>query len=282
MTLWYAQFRAEWFKLFARRRTYIGFGAFLALQGMILLLLQHPRAKQQVGELLTDNGLAFEAHYMGLTLAVAIIAFSFTFLGGLYVALVAGDIVAKEVEDGTLRMVLARPVSRERLLGLKLAAAALYTVTLVVFLGVSALALASLYRGGLGRLFVFIPDERLFGFYDTAEGLVRYFTAVSLLAYGTLTIAALAFMFSCFRMKPAAATILTLSVFFIDAVLTNLPYFRDFRSWFMSYHIGCWVRVFHDHPPWPQIGRSLLILAGLMTSFALIGISHFATRDLKS
>lgn len=88
-------------------------------------------------------------------------------------------------------------------------------------------------------------------------------------------------MFSCFKMKPAAATILTLTVFFIDVVLTNLPYFQSLRHWFMSYHIGFWVRTYHDYPPWPQIGTSILVLAGLMTTFSAIGITHFRLRDLK-
>ncbi len=265
-----------------RKRTYIGFGAFLGLQALILLMLQHPRAKGEVSALLGQNGLAFESYYMGLTLAIVIILFSFTFLGGLYVALVAGDIVAKEVEDGTMRMILARPVSRTRLLMLKLAACLIYTIVLVVFLGVSALAFASGYRGGLGQLFIFIEPERLFAFYDTAEGLWRYARSVLCLAYGTLTIACLAFMFSCFKMKPAAATILTLSVFFIDVVLQNLPYFQSLRHYFMSYHIGFWVRTYHEYPPWAAIGRSVLILAGLMVTFVAVGVTNFRLRDLKS
>ncbi|MEM6551526.1 MAG: ABC transporter permease subunit [Planctomycetota bacterium] len=275
------QLQHELYKLFARRRTYIGFGAFLVLQGLILALLQHPKAKGQINSLLTQNGLDFSLHYQGLTLAIVIIAFSFTFLGGLYVALVAGDIVAKEVEEGTMRMVLARPVSRTRLLLIKLAACAIYTLALVTFLGTSALLLAAAYRGGFGHLFIFIPDEDLFAFYATGEGLLRYAGSVLALAFGTLTITCMAFMFSCFKMKPAAATILTLSVFFIDAILTNLPYFRDLRHVFMSYHIGGWVRLYHDHPPWASLARSFLILLTLQTTFTLVGITHFRLRDLK-
>ena len=271
----------ELFKLYARRRTYIGFGAFLLLQAAILAMLQHPRAKAEVGKLLDANGLEFAAHYQGLTLAIVVIAFSFTFLGGLYVALVAGDIVAKEYEEGTLRLVLARPVSRTRLLLTKYAACVIYSVSLVLFLGVTALLFAGIYRGGLGRLFIFIPEEDLFAFYDTGEGLFRYARGVTCLAAATVTITSLAFMFSCFKMKPAAATILTLSLLFIDVVLMNLPYFRSLRHFFGSYHMGFWVRTFHAYPPWPAIAESVLILVGLSATFVTVGIAHFARRDLK-
>ena len=211
-----------------------------------------------------------------------VIAFSFyVSLGGLYVALVAGDIVAKEYEEGTLRLVLARPVSRLRLLLVKFAACVIYSVSLVLFLGVTALVFAGVYRGGLGQLFIFIPEEKLFAFYDTGEGLWRYARGVCCLAGATVTITALAFMFSCFKMKPAAATILTLSLLFIDVVLMNLPYFRSLRSWFASYHMGFWVRTFHTYPPWPAIVESVLVLIGLSITFVVIGVTHFARRDLK-
>ena len=244
-------------------------------------MLQHPRPKAEIARLLGENGLGFAEHYMGLTLAIVIIAFSFTFLGGLYVALVSGDIVAKEVEEGTMRLLLARPISRSRLLMLKLAACLVYTVSLVFFLGVSALALASAYRGGLGELFIVIPDEQLFAFYGTGEGLFRYARGVACLAVGTCVVAALGFMFSCFRVKPAAATILTLSVLFVDLVLTQLPYFKSLRGWFISYHAGFWVRTFLEYPPWPAIARSVAYLFALSASFVAIGVVGFQQRDLK-
>ena len=40
-------------------------------------------------------------------------------IGTLFVALVAGDIVAKEVEDGTLRVLPCQPISRLRVLTVK-------------------------------------------------------------------------------------------------------------------------------------------------------------------
>jgi len=39
-----------------------------------------------------------------------------------------------------------------------------------------------------------------------------------------------AFMFSSFNMKPAAATILALSFLFVNMVMQHLPFFEDYRS----------------------------------------------------
>ncbi len=61
-------------------------------------------------------------------------------LEALFLALVAGDVVSKEVEDGTLRMMLCRPISRTRILTVKVIVSLLYTIVLTFFVGLTALA----------------------------------------------------------------------------------------------------------------------------------------------
>jgi len=272
----------ELWKMFARRRTYIGFGAFMVMQVAVLAAFQLPKAQQAAARPLERLGYTFADYYQGLTLAVLIIVFTFVLLGVIYVTLVAGDIVAKEVEDGTMRLVLSRPISRLRLLLIKWLACCIYTITLVVFLGVSALVMATAYRGGLGNLFVFVPEEKIFSVFDTWTGLLRYTRAVGFLALVTLTFSSLAFMFSCFRMKPAAATILALSVFFVDFLLRNFPYFKDYEWYFVTYHTASWARTFRDPTPWNELAESLLILLALNVTFFIIAAVHFAQRDLKN
>lgn len=272
----------ELLKMFARKRTYIGFGAFMVMQILVLAAFQLPKAQEAAARPLERLGYEFSFYYQGLTLAVLIIVFTFVLLGVIYIALVAGDIVAKEVEEGTMRMLLSRPISRLRLLTIKWLACCIYTFALVIFLGITALTMATLYRGGLGGLFVFVPEERIFSVYGTWDGLVAYWQAMGFLGLVTLTFSSLAFMFSCFKMKPAAATILALSVFFVDFLLRNFPYFKDYEQYFMTYHTASWARTFQDPTPWSALIESLFILAALNLTFFIIGATHFSRRDLKT
>ncbi len=276
------QLHHELVKLFARKRTYIGFGAFVVLQVLILALLQLPKARQAFDKLLSSNGYLPEDYYAGLTLAMLIIEFTIFLMGALYLALVGGDVVAKEIEDGTMRMVLSRPVSRLRLLQVKWLACALYTGVLMIFLGITSLATGLIYQGRLGQLFVYVPHEGLFGVFPTADGLARYAIAVVLLAVVLQIITALSFMFSCFKMKPAAATILTLTVMFTDFVLRNVPFFQSFQKYFITYHTSSWVRIYQDIIPWWTIGESLVYLAALGVTFWVVGAMAFCLRDFKS
>jgi ABC-2 type transport system permease protein len=280
--MFWIQLRSELIKLLARKRTHIGFGVFVGAQVLILCLLQLPKARRAFAHLLESNGYLAQRYYSGLTLAVLIIVFTLVLLGPLYIALVGGDMVAKEVEDGTMRMILSRPISRLRLLAIKWLACALYTFLLMIFLGTTSLLAGTISRGGLGGLFVFVPHEGLFSVFGTAEGLWRYARSVVVIGLVTQTVAAIAFMFSCFNMKPAAATILTLSVTSVDFVLRNIPYFSGFQRYFITYHLGCWVRTYFEIVPWWSIAESLVYLGALSVTCWIIGAMAFCARDFKS
>lgn len=281
MRLFAAQFRGEIFKMFARKRTYIGFAAFLGIELILLFLLRMPRVQASIQRVIEQTGYIAEGYLSGLTLALMILIWSIVLLGSLYLALVSGDLVSKEAEDGTLRMVLCRPVSRFRLIGIKALAAAFYTLVLVIFISFTALATGLIY-GGIGGLFVFAPFERIFALYDFDEGLARYFGAIPLLALSLMTISALGFFFSCLNVKPAAATILTLSLFLVDTILKSIPYFEDIRDWFLTAKMNTWLLIFQPRVPWTEIVEGYAWLIAIQVTLILVGAAIFDRRDFKS
>ena len=231
--------------------------------------------------MIEDSGYGFERYFSGTTLALLIVMWTTFLLGALYLALIAGDVVAKEIEDGTMRMTLCRPISRTRLILLKYLACVVYTFVLVAFIGATALLAGLAYRG-VGGLFAYAPQDKLFELYDTGPGFARYAGALPMLALGLLSITSLGFMFSCFKMKPAAATIITLSLLFLDSIFRNIPYFESLRPWFITARMATWLNIFHQHIPWPQIIEDSTGLLALDATFLLIGLASFHQRDFKS
>ena len=280
--MWAIQFRNELLKLVARKRTYIGFGVFLFVEAIVLGLFALSGTTEAFGLLLTKNGLELADGYTGLTLAGGIVYITVAMLGALYMTLVSGDMVAKEVEDGTMRMILSRPVSRLRVIAIKAAVCVVHTFALVFFIGLTSLLAGALYRGGLGNLVVFAPHEGVFAILPPGEGLRRYLLSLFFIGLTCQTISALGLMFSCFRMRPATATILALSVFSVDFILRTIPYFNAFRGYFLTHHIDCWIHIFEPFVPWGRMAESLLLLAGLTISFWVIGAAGFCSRDLKA
>jgi ABC-2 type transport system permease protein len=278
--MFYLQLRNEIWKLFGKKRTYIGFGAFLLAQALIVLVFRYSNAGHSLNRQLENNGYDPSQFITSLTIATVMLFPIAYVLLPLYTSLVGGDMVAKEAEDGTLRMILSRPISRVRLLVVKWVAGAIFSAALALALGVMGIIFGTAFFKS-GGLFVFVPGE-VFGIFDWGDGLQRYAFAHLLLAVKAVTVTGLAFMFSCFNVKPAAATILSLSFVFVSFVLMQIPFFHDLQPWFLTYHLNLWQSAFMQPVPWWRLGESISILLGFNLTFLVIGCAVFQMRDIKS
>jgi ABC-2 type transport system permease protein len=279
--MFFAQLRNELWKLFGKKRTYIGFGAFILAQAVMMLLFRYTHALRQMERMLADNGYLASEYISALTVALVMLVPQIALLMPLYVALVGGDLVAKEAEDGTLRMILSRPISRLRLLLVKWAAGMIFSAVLVLALGAIALGFARL-TFPWKNMFIFPQPNAPFGLFPPLEGLELYAFSHLFMAVNTVTMLSVAFMFSCFNMKPAAATILALSFLFINFVLQHIPFFEEYQNWFVTHHLECWIWVFQRPMQWPQIFQSVITLVAISVTAFIIGAMGFQVRDIKS
>jgi len=270
----------ELWKLFGKKRTYIGFGAFLLSQNAMLLLFRFTRWQEDMQRMLAGNGYVAAEFVSALTVSVIMLIPQIVLLMPLYASLVGGDLVAKEAEDGTLRMILSRPVSRVRLLLAKWAAGMVFCAVLVIVLGGTALLFARFWFPWKG-MFVFAPGM-VFNVLPAAQGLQLYAWSHVLMTVNAVVILSLAFMFSCFNMKPAAATILALSFLFLSLVLEGIPFFERYQEWFLPYHFRMWLYVFAEPAPWDRIVGSTCVLVAVASTAFLIGVAAFQARDIKS
>lgn len=267
--------------MFGKKRTYIGFGSFLVVQTVILLMFKYTRWEKTAERILAGNGYEASDYISALTAALATLGPQVLMLLPLYLALVGGDLVAKEAEDGTLRMILSRPISRLRLLTVKWLAGIIFSAVLVVALGAMALLFARVAFPWKG-LFVVTPLRSTFGVFPAGEGLRLYTYSILFVVANSVAQMSVAFMFSCFNVKPAAATILALSYLFMNTVLENIPFFESYRNWFITHHFDCWLLVFHSPIPWMEILQSEAILFAMTATVFVIGCTAFQTRDIKS
>ncbi len=282
MSLFFQQWQGELLKLFARRRTYIGFVAFLALEIAILIIFRLKGVERVFERMIARQGMAFEQYYSALTLAFMILGISVVLLGAIYLALVAGDIVAKEGEDGHYRLLLVRPISRSRLLLIKYLTCMGYTFVLIQFITWSAFGLGLALKGWGGGFFVMAPEIGLLSFYDWDFGLQRFALASVFLSCSMMTISSIAFLFSCLPIKPAAATIGALSYFIIDRILKETGFMENYDHLLLTKHIVSWTRLLVEDIPWPIIIRDYTALAAVCLTCLILGIAIFESRDLKS
>jgi len=265
-------------RLSARRRTYLGFWGFLALEVVILLLLSRADSREEFRRLLQENGLEFDRYFSGLTLGVEIVVWTGFMPGALFLAFVSGDTMANEAEEGTLRMVFCRPVSRRRVVVVKYLTCLLYTGALIGFLGVTALALGVATRGW-GGLFVPPSLGHLVAWHG-AGGVARFALGVPLLALGLTTVTSLGFLFSCLGMKPVTAMIGTISLVCLDFLFSSVPYFESVRPWFISARVAAWQLVFTDPIPWSRLTGDYACLLAVDLICVGLALAVFQRRDL--
>ncbi len=280
--MFYHHLKNELWKLFGKKRTYIGFGAFLVAQNAMLLTFRFTHWQREVERTLAGNGYLAQEYISALTVSLVMLIPQIVLLMPLYTALVGGDLVAKEAEDGTLRMILSRPISRMRLLFVKWLAGVVFAAVLVLALGATALLFARLWFPWKGMFVLSLWPERIFSVLPAGEGLRLYIASHLLMTLNATVVLGLAFMFSCFNMKPAAATILALSFMFINLVMEHIPFFEQYQEWFLPYHMRMWLVTYSAPIPWARVIGSVAILMAFNLTTFLVGTAAFQARDIKS
>ena len=274
----------ELFRLFARRRTYIGFGVFLAVEMLFYWLWTRERSQEGMERFIERIAGGFVEYFSALTLGFLIVTFTMLLLGVVFVSLISGDILAKETEDGNLRLLLVRPVSRFRLLLVKFLSCQIYTTVLFLFVGVSAFLVGVLERGWGGGMLVWTPDLPRVSLFEWNEGLWRYFFSIFAFSLIYLPVIGMAFMLGCFKIKPAAATILTVAICVADRVLSSipLPAFDPYREYFITSRMSAWLLLLHQEIPWARFAEAAVWLVGFGLTGFLVGWIAFERRDVKS
>ena len=131
-------------------------------------------------------------------------------------------------------------------------------------------------------MFISFPPILPFGVLSATEGSKFYALSHVLLAVNASVILGIAFMFSCFNMKPAAATILSLTVLFVSFVMEQIPFFQDYKEWLLTYHFHSWLFLFGKPIGWSRILGSLCVLIAFNLTAFLVGTAAFQARDIKS
>ena len=268
-------------KMLARKRTFLGFGAFFALEVAIFGVLHLDGVENTFRRLIQGQGEAFEKYFSALTLGF-IVLILITLLSAIFLTLVGGDVVAKESEDGNLRLILARPVSRLRLLTVKYLSCLAYTFVLMQFTVWTVLGLGILLRGWGGGLIVFVPEANMPVLFDAEEGLQRYALGGLALSFSMMAVTTMSFFLSCFRIKPAAATISALAYLFMDSLLREGHFMDNHKQWLITHYMTTWRMLFMESIPWVLVLRNYTVLSGLSLTLFVLGALVFESRDVKS
>ncbi|NLB94556.1 MAG: ABC transporter permease subunit [Armatimonadetes bacterium] len=270
--------RVEILKLSRRPRTYLGYAGILLLLVPMLLGLLYGQPDRHL-----RHEIGPEFHVVGtfvnaLFMARRMMEPCLWFFLPLFIAMVAGDLVAGEAAEGTLRALLVRPVRRVPVLLAKFTVAVLHATALTYFLGLSALGLGALFFGW-GDLILIEHGIYVLG---SGEALARLAAAYTAAIPGMVVVAALALFLSVLVDNSNGAIIATMMLLFVSFTLGGLPYFEAIQPYLFTTHMGVWSSLFEDPIPWSEIARSMAWLAAYCIAFVGAAALVFSRKDILS
>lgn len=274
--------RYELLKTYRKLRTYIGFGLIavlipLAYWGMSFagddMINGMTRGLQQ-------NFLFVGSLFNGWFVANMVMNALFVHVPFL-ILLVAGDIFAGEATSGTYRILLTRPPSRSRIFAVKAASAAVYTFSLVFFLGMLSVGLGLAWFGH-GDMFIIRED----GIAVLAAGELwwRFLLAYALAGYAMTVVAALGMLFSTFVENAIGPIVGSFAIIILFFVLGNLPFefFENLKPWLFTTYTDVWRMAFDNDIDPGAVGRDLLALTAYLAAFFSVAWIIFRRKDILS
>ena len=274
----------ELFKTFSRWRTYISFGVIA-----LIVILAEVVMKVSAGEIVSRMMRSFQKDFLifGNILngwfVTAFIMNSLHIQIPFLITLVAGDIVSSEATSGTVRLLLIRPPSREKILTAKYLAALLYTTGLVIFLGLMCVSLG-LALFGSGDLILHHYGKFDIVFIPEAEMPLRMTLAFSGAIWSMTVVASLAFLLSTLAENSIGPIIGTMAVVIVFLFLGNFPldFFRSLKPYLFTTYMNLWQRFLDVPVPWQEIVQSAIILGLHNVGLFAIASIIYQRKDIKS
>lgn len=272
--------RTEIFKIAAKPRSYIGFAAIFAIVVIIQIALYADGQAyldfliQSLSQSFEIEGMDFNGNLVGFIILQTLIIQM-----PLLVALVSGDAISGEIQGGTIRSLLTKPVSRSRIVWAKFIAAELYTLLLILWLGILAWIVSLLFFGP-GDLVVLKSDSLVI--VRNADTVWRFLSAFGVAFLSLSVVVALSFLLSAFAENSIAPIIITMSVILLFTIIGtfDIPVFNQIKPFLFTTHMIVW-RNFFDRPlPVDQIVQSTGIMALHIVVFLGATLVYFNKKDI--
>jgi ABC-2 type transport system permease protein len=244
-------YRWELRKLISQKRTYLGLGLGIVLP-LIFVVSQLIRGQ---GSHPGDSIFASEVFRTGLATPVLMLTFEAAVFLPLIAALVAGDIVATEDSNGTLKTILTRSVDRGQVFAAKVLAAITYA-TIAVFLSAAVATIAGVASWGFHSVRTFSGT-----LVSAQEALLLVFAANLCFLIPLLTVACIGVLLSTVTRNSAAAVVGTLGVTLVLAIVSQIPGLGGLSPYLLTTQYFAWHGLLRTPTDWAPVWHSLWVCA---------------------
>jgi ABC-2 type transport system permease protein len=212
----------------------------------------------------------------GINFALFALVVSSSFLLVVVFALFFGDTIASEASWGSLRYLLAIPVPRARLLGVKLVVALSYAALAMTLLVGTALVAGGL-RYGWSPLRSTIADEIAQG-----AALGRLAAVAAYIGVTLLTVAALAFLLSVSTDAPLGAVGGAVVLQILSSILDQIEALGSLRNFLPTHYADAWIGLLSTPVQLDSVVRGLISALVYAVLFFGLAFWRFTRKDILS
>jgi ABC-2 type transport system permease protein len=262
-------------KMLRSRRTWVTIAVIDLLPSLVAVLLALTDLGPRPG-----TGPAFLSAVLadGALFPLAAIAIILPLFLPAAVAVTAGDTIAGEAQQGTLRYVLIRPVGRTRLLVAKLVSVMGFVLLTLLVVAATSYVLGVLL---LGHATAAGPTTTLSGTQLTTPQLLeRTGLALAYALLSMLGVAAVALFLSTMVRSPLAAAMGTLALLIGSSLLLTLDAAHGLRPYLVTRYWLSFIDLFRDPILWHDVLHGVLLQAGYVVVLLGAAWANFVTKDI--
>jgi ABC-2 type transport system permease protein len=256
-------------KLVSQKRTYLG----LAI-GMILPIIFVVVRNLQQGGGHGDSQFARELTQSGLATPILMLLFESAFFLPLIASLVAGDIVAAEDGNGTLKTILTRSVDRGQIFTAKVVAAFSYA-TLALFSATAVATVAGVSSWGFNHIITLSQTV-----VSAPEALVLIVAANVVFLIPLFTVAAIGLLLSTVGRNSAAAVVGTMGIVIVLYIVAEIPGLEGIRPYLLTEQFQAWQGLMRTPTDWAPIAHSAWVCALYAVPALAVAYLVFLRRDV--
>jgi ABC-2 type transport system permease protein len=263
-------YRWELRKLISQKRTYMGLGLVIILP-LFFVIFQNVHQRHDRG---AENIFASQITQSGLATPVLMLLFLSVFLLPLAAVLVAGDLVAAEDNNGTLKTILTRSVNRGQVFAAKTLAAMSYAV-LAVFLSAAVSTVAGVISWGFHSVTTFSGTV-----VSAPEALLLVFASNAVYLIPLLTVVSIGVLLSTVTRNSAAAVVGTLGVLILLVIVAQIPGIEAIKPYLLDEQFENWHGLLRTPTDWAPIAHSAWVCALYAGPALFAGYLTFLRRDV--
>jgi len=263
-------YRWELRKLVSQKRTYLGLGLIVILP-LFFVIFQNVHQRGGHGG---ENIFAAQIEQSGLATPVLMLLFLSAFMLPLVAALVAGDIVANEDGNGTLKTILTRSVDRGQVFAAKALAAMTYAL-IAVFLSAVVATAAGVASWGFHSVRSFSGTV-----VPASEALLLVFAANAIYLIPLFAVVSIGVLLSTATHNSAAAVVGTIGLVILLYIVSGIPGLEGAQPYLLTQQFQNWQGLLRTPTDWAPIAHSAWVCALYALPALFAGYLVFLRRDV--